>query len=157
MKTVFGQLADNIRSIDILKFWKDFLDSDLTYDRLILASQRNRLSQRGVDIFQAKLRTYKARFTNVYSEYTIALKESKGQRTDIVTLQDEGNFYKSFELIRIGNEALIIGEDKKADGNISDNVDISNVLGWTDSDIEILVEYIQPLFIEYVLDKFLKF
>lgn len=152
MKTIFAQLSDNIKQIDLNKFWIDFIDTDLVYDKNILDSQMDRLRKKGVDIFGEQIRTYAARTPNVYADYTIAVKESKGQRTDIVTLTDSGDFLNNnIELTRKGEDVLIGFNDKKDDGLISDNVDLKNVFGWTDTDIDFLIDYILPKFQDYII------
>jgi len=92
--------------------------------------------QKGEDGTGKKLRTYKALNRNVYANYTIALKQAKGQDFNNVTLFDSGEFYKSMALnqqtngtlIKENGEYTLIADFEKEDGNIADNLDVSNVL-----------------------------
>lgn len=50
-----------------------------------------------------------------YTEYTKSLKELKGQPTDRVTLYDEGDFYRGFNVERLGNKLYTDSTDKKTE------------------------------------------
>lgn len=148
---VFGLLAENIKKIDLQTEFDNFVNNSIEYEDAILESQRERIRTTGKDIFGKIIRTDRAIAPNVYTEYTKNVKKSKGQRNDIVTLTDTGNFLdKELNIISDGKEHRIDYYDKKDDGYISDNVDLTDVFGWTDSDLEYLINIIIPKFIDYI-------
>jgi len=48
-----------------------------------------------------------------YSPFTIAVKQSKGQRTDVVTLNDTGSFYQKMVATVQGDSYIITSGDEK--------------------------------------------
>lgn len=58
---------------------------------------------------------------NPYRPYTVRIKKSKGQETNIVTLKDSGKFYKTFRFKTVQNGYEIIADFQKEDGDIRDN------------------------------------
>ena len=111
----------------------------------IVNSNRSRLDNEGTDIEGVKLRTYAARGSNAYANYTIIKRESEGKQTGHVDLNDEGIFHNSIEALLKSGELIVIGDFDKSDGNIADNLDVSQVLGFTDKDIEHINELITPI------------
>lgn len=56
-----------------------------------------------------------------YRPFTVRIKRSKGQPTNVVTLEDTGDFYKTFK-IKINRDSYeITANFEKQDGNILDN------------------------------------
>lgn len=51
-----------------------------------------------------------------YADFTIALKQIKGQPTDRVTLRDEGDFYTGIIAKLSGNAVQLVGTDPKTAG-----------------------------------------
>jgi hypothetical protein len=56
-----------------------------------------------------------------YALKTIWIKRKKGQKTDVVTLKDTGEFYESFRVRITENGYEILADFEKADENILDN------------------------------------
>jgi hypothetical protein len=56
-----------------------------------------------------------------YRPFTVAIKKAKGQPTNKVTLEDTGDFYKTFKVIIHKDEYEIIANFEKQDGSILDN------------------------------------
>ena len=77
-----------------------------------------------------------------YRPYTISVKKSKGQPTNIVTLEDTGAFYKTFKMK--GYE--ITANYDKPDGSILDNFTSDfDFTGLTDTSLfELVMESIYP-------------
>ena len=89
----------------------------------------------GIDAKGRKMRTYKSVYPDVYAQYTIAIKQMTGQPHDRVTLKDTGSFHKKLELKSFPGHAAIIGDTKKSDGDIMDNIDVNEALGLTPENI----------------------
>ncbi len=69
-----------------------------------------------------------------YSEYTIELKEMKGQPTNRVTLRDEGDFHRSFEVDTDNEKMMIVASDRKTIKLIQRYGD--DIMGLTQENIE---------------------
>jgi len=113
---------------------------------------KERLNKTGTRSTGEKIKTYSAeRYgKGVYMPFTIAMKKSKGQPTNRVTLKDTGAFQKSFEKKLLKDAFQIEGESKKPDGEIEDNIDFTNVLNLSKNEIKELVKEIKPLYIQEV-------
>lgn len=48
-----------------------------------------------------------------YSDYTVEMKMMKGQPADRVTLRDEGDFHRSFEVETDNEKMMIVASDRK--------------------------------------------
>jgi tRNA U34 5-carboxymethylaminomethyl modifying enzyme MnmG/GidA len=113
---------------------------------------KERLNKTGTRSTGEKIKTYSAEQfgKGVYMPFTIAMKKSKGQPTDRVTLNDTGKFQKSFEKKILKDAFTIEGDSKKPDGEIEDNIDFTNVLNLSKDEIKELVTEIKPLYIQEV-------
>jgi len=113
---------------------------------------KERLNKTGTRSTGEKIKTYSAeRYgKGVYMPFTIAMKKSKGQPTNRVTLKDTGAFQKSFEKKLLKDAFQIEGDSKKPDGEIEDNIDFTNVLNLSKNEIKELVKEIKPLYIQEV-------
>jgi hypothetical protein len=81
-----------------------------------------------------------------YSPFTIRLKQLKGQRTDHVTLKDEGDFHQSF-FLRIGERSFEIdASDEKKDELLDKYGDA--VLGLSEQSLKELRQDVKPYLIE---------
>lgn len=76
-----------------------------------------------------QLRTYMSMRGNVYADSTIEKKKKKHQVWRRMILHDKGKYYKTWWVTPFNHHARIMGKDKKEDGYISDNVDMSEVYG----------------------------
>ena len=83
---------------------------------------RTRLSNEGTYADGKKIKTYAATGSLVYSPFTISSKGAEGKRTDIVTLEDTGELHSSFVNKAKGSEFVTNYNDRKEDGNVSDNI-----------------------------------
>jgi exonuclease V gamma subunit len=125
---------------------KDVLSTTDKPENLI----RQRLNARGLRSDGTKIVTKKARKygKGVYTPYTIFLKKQKGQEYRHVTLKDTGEFQKSFEKKFIKDALNIKANSQKEDGDISETVDLTNVLNLSGNEITELVKEIKPDFIK---------
>ncbi len=103
----------------------------------------NRLFNYGTYADGTKIKTFKAQ-DGVYAPFTIGKKKEQGQPTDRVTLKDSGELYKSFKP-EFGSSSFAIDyEDKKDDGNVSDNIpDLENAIQLGNKGLTVLREPIK--------------
>lgn len=89
-----------------------------------------------------------------YASYTIFLKEQRGQPTDVVTLKDKGDFYRSHNVFLQGNYFVITADTLKGDDDLLE-VWGDHILGLTDESLQIIIdiayEIIQKWVIEFLL------
>jgi len=131
----FTELKAIIKSININHLMKVFFSSNAGKAKVIQLNQ-NQLYQKGIDAKGKVIKTYFAHSPNVYSNQTINIKREKGQKSNIVTLKDTGEFYRSFKSTADEEGINIEAEFNKQNGNIANNVDITNILGLTDYNID---------------------
>ena len=110
--------------------------------------------QQGLDAQGKRIRTIKSMGTQVYTLYTIQIKQEKGQPTDRVTLYNTGEFYNTMQLKVVANGYLITANFEKDDGDIRDNIsDEYEILGISDEKKDILIWNIIMPALEGVLRK----
>ena len=82
-----------------------------------------------------------------YRAYTIKIRKSKGLPTNIVTLKDTGDFYKTFRVVFISEGYEITADFEKEDGSILDNFLSSfDFLGLNNESLtELVMEHVYPL------------
>ena len=114
----------------------------------VIERNQEQLYNRGIDATGKKIKTYFANSPNVYSHTTISYKRAKGQSDTIVTLKDTGAFYDTFKLNSQPEYAEITANFEVHGESIAENLDITNVLGLTDENKKILIDYIKPLFLK---------
>jgi len=141
-------LQKRLEKFDPEKVFTEVLEETEKPEELV----RERLNKTGTRSTGEKIKTYSAdRYgKGVYMPFTIAMKKSKGQPTNRVTLKDTGAFQKSFEKKLLKDAFQIEGESKKPDGEIEDNIDFTNVLNLSKNEIKELVKEIKPLYIQEV-------
>lgn len=105
----------------------------------IIALNQEQL-QAGEDNTGTPIRTFKAVSPDVYSAFTMNIKAAKGQPVDKVTLFDEGDFYKSFDVKALPTAFEVTGEEAKDDGEISDNVDMENIYNLNTENVRKLLD-----------------
>lgn len=143
------QLMSRIRAFQMNKIMEKIFGQPFYRKRVITLNQ-NQLFLKGITARGTVIRTYAANSPNVYSHRTINIKQAKGQKTNVVTLKDTGEFYSSFTVKNNPKDLTITANFKKPGGNISDNVDITDVLGLTDENKETIQKEIMPQMIEEV-------
>jgi hypothetical protein len=120
---------------------------------------RDTLYKKGERTTGGKIRTYKAAPGQVYADRTIGHKAMTGQPYNRVTLKETGAFYRSFKVIvepshfavnaRFGKGMPLLRDKggrfkKNSNENISDNLDIEDVLGLNKKSLGILSKQIKP-------------
>ena len=140
------KLVANLNKININTICEKLFNTKKVHDYLII-KEKNRLSQRGEDTKGTKIRTYYARTPNSYTNYTIIKKsENSGiaATTKHVTLYETGSFYKSFALVVKNIYAELTGS-KSSISLLAVNLDTTNILGLTDSELSEFEDYLKPL------------
>jgi hypothetical protein len=135
------------KSLDISDIIYTVMKSEAVQDKIIQLNQ-SQLKDKGIDSEGKPIETYNAGNGLVYSPFTVEKKKEKGQRWDIVTFFDKGNFFKTFSTIVNTQFSRVVANSKKDDGDISDNVNMDKVYGLTKESIAILSEFIRPLTIK---------
>jgi hypothetical protein len=93
--------------------------------------------------------------TGDYSDFTVTIKRSKGQRYDHMTFKDTGGFYDSFR-VQVDTNGFVID----ADGQVSVDRNLfefygENIAGLTDESMNILIEILIENYIKIVTDELL--
>lgn len=131
-----------------------FLFQNVEFRNLIIQlNTKSQLYQQGIDSQGIKLSEYTR--NNGYSNYTKAIKEAKGQPTNRITLNDTGEFYKSFRVQRDGNSIKIVANPIKDDTNLFEEWGI-DIVGLTEESLETLSEFAKIIIVPYIKEKLLK-
>jgi hypothetical protein len=113
---------DNFKNVftdkNFEKILFEIFDSGIVTDETIKTIQ-DRLYKKGIDAEGNVLKTDKATF-DFYSPSTIGIKKAKNQRTKNVTLNDSGDFYKSFDSF-LTKKGFYLKADFQKDNHIFDN------------------------------------
>lgn len=88
------------------------------FDKIVL-NQVQKIEEEIIDLNVAQLdagiNSRGVKITPEYDQVTISIKQGKGQPTDRVTLEDEGDFKRGFFIIYGSDYFQISSEDKKTD------------------------------------------
>lgn len=103
----------------------------------------------GIDGNNEKLKSAKANFSNAYSDYTIFLKEQKGQPTDRVTLKDKGTFYASHNVLLDGEDFLITAQTLKEDNDLIE-VWGEDILMLTDENLNKIIDITRDIAVRWL-------
>jgi len=125
-------------------------------DNYIKTLIQDRLWQLGEDAKGKKIRTYSAieqgepvySYNTVFGTKKYKGKKAKGQPSDRVTLKDTGKFYKSWQLQLLKELFYVQSITDKGDGDIEDNVSLTNVITLSDDEKKYLVDKIRPFYIQ---------
>jgi len=127
-----GKTINKFLKLDFTKEIVKILNSKKVRDKVIFMQQQ-RLFETGKDSEGASLGSY--------SPFTVVIKQSKGQRTDHITLRDTGEFYKSMTFHATETELVFDADAQKDDDNLFDDFGI-DILGLTEKNKENLIELI---------------
>jgi hypothetical protein len=130
---------------------------DLIFQALEANSQKaidllNEQLDAGIDEAGWQIRTYAANTPNVYAYYTITVKSSKRQPTNRVTLKDTGVFRETFSVHPEADGFYFDYNEKKEDGDISDNVDLNAAIGLTNESCAELAEVLADYMAEEIVN-----
>ena len=117
----------------------------------IRLNRQVQLYQQGVDVDGKKMQSYKAQGSNVYSNYTIMLKEEKGQVTDRVTMRDTGKLYSTFDTKVVKGELILMADTIKEGEDLQDS--FGQFIGLDTESKNELVVLAKPIVQQYVKGK----
>jgi len=117
----------------------------------IRLNRQVQLYQQGVDVDGKKMQSYKAQGSNVYSNYTIMLKEEKGQVTDRVTMRDTGKLYSTFDTKIVKGELILMADTIKEGDDLQDS--FGQFIGLDTESKNELVVLAKPIVQQYVKSK----
>ena len=117
----------------------------------IRLNRQVQLYQQGVDVDGKKMQSYKAQGSNVYSNYTIRLKEEKGQVTDRVTMRDTGKLYSTFDTKVVKGELILMADTIKEGDDLQDS--FGQFIGLDTESKNELVVLAKPIVQQYVKGK----
>jgi len=89
-----------------------------------------------------------------YTDFTKTVKSIKGQRTDHITLEDTGEFYKSFAIKVQNGGFLITADGQKEDTNLLEEYG-KEILGLTDENLQIVIDAIKEKLIPIILSAYM--
>ena len=116
---------------------------DAEFQRFIIdLNTEEQLFEKGIDSLGASL--------GDYSDFTKVVKGIKGQRIDHITLEDTGDFYKSFAIKVQNGGFLIVADGQKEDTNLLEEYG-KEVLGLTDENLQIVIDAIKEKLIPIIL------
>lgn len=140
----------------------------IVFDNIVLSEieyiLKQRLSEKGITASGIQLKTNKHIKSGVYSAFTIKQKQSKNKRYDIVTLNETGEFYKTFKASVLETGILTTADLDIHRENIylnftnlfkNANKFLSEITGLNESEKnELINEVIKELFIENIKHQF---
>ena len=136
---------------------KDLENTDLIVNRIlsrpdiqefIINFNQLQLGQQGINSLGVTLES----IGGGYSTFTIGEKQAKGQRTDIVTLLDTGEFYESMR-VELSPDYFQIEADTMKDGvNLEDRWS-ADILGLTDKNLQTLIDVLRNEITEVIRQK----
>ena len=125
-----------------------FLFRNVEFRKLIIDLNTNeQLFEQGIDSKGDELGTYSA--------YTKSIKQTKGQRTDHITLKDTGEFYKSFRVVLNGSSIQIVANPIKDDTNLFREYGI-DIVGLTEDSMSVVATKALRLIKPYIKEKLTK-
>jgi hypothetical protein len=141
-------IARNVKKLNEEKaFQKVIRDKSIQLEAIRL-NRDEQLFKRGVDVFGVSMRSQYARGSNVYADYTIAIKNEKNQPTNRVTLRDTGAMYRTFKTKIVGDE-LMLDVDSIKDGKDLQKT-WGQFVGLDEFSKEILINKSKPIVLNYV-------
>jgi hypothetical protein len=149
------ELQNRINKLEIFKILQNIFKT-ASFVTFIIDRNQEQLYDKGITARGTIIKTYKSGKGFPYSPYTVAQKAIKGQKVNIVTLKDTGDFYKSFKVKVEESYLEIDAEFEKSNGNIGENLDITEVLGLTEENKNELIEKLKPVFLTEIKKALLK-
>ncbi len=120
---------------------------DAEFQRFIIdLNTEEQLFEKGIDSLGASL--------GDYTDFTKTVKSIKGQRIDHITLEDTGEFYKSFAIKVQNGGFLITADGQKEDTNLLEEYG-KEILGLTDENLQIVIDAIKEKLIPIILASYM--
>ncbi len=130
-----GDIGDKIKKFLKLDLKKEVIKilNTQKVKEFVVEMQQERLFNTGKDS--------KGESLGRYSPFTVVIKQSKGQRTDHITLRDTGEFYESFTFYATDTELIFDADAQKDEDNLFDDFGL-DIIGLNDFNRERLIELI---------------
>ncbi len=138
------RLLDNIIALNENQIINEILSNKEFQQFIIDLNTEGQLFEKGIDSLGASL--------GDYTDFTKAVKRIKGQRLDHITLEDTGDFYKSFAIKVQNGGFLITADGQKEDTNLLEEYG-KEVLGLTDENLQIVIDAIRQKIIPIIKAK----
>jgi len=120
---------------------------DAEFQRFIIdLNTEEQLFEQGIDSLGASL--------GDYTDFTKTVKSIKGQRIDHITLEDTGEFHKSFAIKVQNGGFLITADGQKEDTNLLEEYG-KEILGLTDENLQIVIDAIKEKLIPIILASYM--
>ena len=147
-------IARNVKKLNEDKaFQKVIRDKSIQVEAIRL-NRDEQLFKRGVDVFGVSMRSQYARGSNIYADYTIAIKNEKNQPTNRVTLRDTGAMYSTFKTKIVGDELMLDVDSIKEGKDLQKTW--GQFVGLDEFSKEILIEKSKPIVLDYVKNTILQ-
>lgn len=128
-------MTRNIIKLNIEDIAEEAIDK-FTLSQIVDLNTDDQLFEQGIDSKGADL--------GEYSDVTIEIKKSKGQRFDHITTRDTGKFHGSFEAVKVPDGIELSLDPIRGDSNLVDDFG-KDILGLTDPNLsKIINEDILP-------------
>ena len=133
---------DRVINLDVDVIISNIL-KDEEFQRFIIdLNTEEQLFEKGIDSLGDSL--------GEYTDFTKVVKGLKGQRIDHITLEDTGEFYKSFAIKVQNGGFLIVADGQKEDTNLLEEYG-KEILGLTDENLQIVIDAIKDRLIPIIL------
>ena len=137
------RLLNNVNKLDIndvfLAMWK----RNDTQDYIIELNTEEQLLEEGIRSDGSEIGNYSANTIEGTSQYEG--KKQKNQRYDHITLNDTGEFYKSFKVTPNKKGFRLTANPNKDDTNLFAEFGV-NIVGLTKESVHKLIDFIEPMF-----------
>jgi hypothetical protein len=141
-------IARNVKKLNEETAFKKVISTPAIQLEAIRLNRDEQLFKRGVDVFGVSMRSQYARGSNVYADYTIAIKNEKNQPTNRVTLRDTGAMYSTFKTKIVGDELMLDVNSIKEGKDLQKTW--GQFVGLDEFSKEILINKSKPIVLDYV-------
>ena len=131
------RLLNNVSNLDLNDVLFQMWRRNDTQDYIIELNTKDQLFDDGIDSLGSEL--------GDYTPYTKQIKSEKGQRYDHITLNDTGEFYKSFKVVPSKKGFKITANPNKDDTNLFQEFGV-DIVGLTKENVFKLLDFIEPMF-----------
>jgi hypothetical protein len=145
--------AKNLSKLSVTEATKEVVGDKSIQMEAIHLNKDIQLFEKGVDVFGVAMRSRRARPSEVYSDFTIAMKKEKGQPYDRVTMRDTGLLYSTFKTKIVALELMLSANTVKEGKDLQKA--FGQFVGLDEFSVEKLVDKSKPIISEYVRKKIL--
>jgi hypothetical protein len=143
------RLLDNIISLDENQIINEILSDKGVQEFIIDLNTQGQLFEKGIDSLGVSLGDYAP--TTIEGTVNFEGKKEKGQRFDHITLNDTGEFYRSFKIVLSDKSFRIVADGQKDDVNLLD--EFRDILGLTDENLQLVIDAIRKKIIPIIKTK----